>query len=88
MRPRPPRRRLTTTSLDKLHAIGAPLIGAALLMAALAFLVLGLRRRWRRAVPWYAAAVVSLALMIVAVSAYRTALRRSAGRRRSGGLGG
>ena len=57
--------------LNKVRTIGAPLIGAALLMAALAFLVLGLRNRWRRAVPWYAAAVASLALMIVAVGAYR-----------------
>ncbi len=58
--------------LEQVRLIGMPLVGAALLVAALVFLVLGLRKHGRRAVPWYAAAAASVALMVAAVQTYRT----------------
>jgi hypothetical protein len=56
---------------EQARLIGTPLVGASLLVAALAFLVLALRNRFRRAVFWYAAAAASVALMVAAVLMYR-----------------
>ena len=64
--------------LEQVRLIGTPLVGTALLVAALVFLVLGLRKHGRRAVPWYAAAAASVALMVVAVQTYRTGATKPA----------
>ncbi|HVS34991.1 MAG TPA: alpha-2-macroglobulin family protein [Gemmataceae bacterium] len=63
------------TLLEKVRTIGAPLIGAGLLLAALACLAVGLWKGGRRGVSWYAAAAASAGLMVVsavvAVQSYR-----------------
>ncbi len=69
--------------LEKVRAFGSPIVGAALFVAALAFLVVGLVKRWRRAVPWYAAAAAAaaacVAVVVVTVQAYHAAPNAPAG---------
>jgi anti-sigma factor RsiW len=57
---------------EQARVIGTPLVGAALLTVALAFLVVGLTRKMKRAGPWYAAALASVALLIGTALLYQT----------------
>jgi A-macroglobulin TED domain/Alpha-2-macroglobulin family len=57
---------------EQVRVIGTPLVGAALLTAALIFLIVGVVRGMKRAAPWYAGALASVALLIGVVLFYRT----------------
>jgi hypothetical protein len=57
---------------EQVRLIGTPLLGAVLLTAALVFLIVGVVRGMKRAAPWYAAALCSVALLIGVVLFYRT----------------
>ena len=55
--------------IHRARFVGAPTLGAVLVLAALAFLLLGLYRRFVRALPYYAATAVCVAIAVLLVMA-------------------
>jgi anti-sigma factor RsiW len=59
--------------IDRSRRVGVPVLSALLLLAALACLILGLYRRFVRAVPYYAATIGCVAAVVLLVRVYWSA---------------